>query len=68
MASLILQPEPSHTTDPSRGHLGVKSVLLHIQDDEGLEARLQAGLGLGRASGRALVLPAGHAAEHLCRL
>lgn len=51
MASIILQPEPDQTAATSRGHLGAKSVLLHIQDDEGLEARLQAGLGLVRASG-----------------
>lgn len=51
MASLILQSKQSQTASPSRGPSGVKSVLLHIQDDEGLEARLQAGLGLVRASG-----------------
>ena len=30
---------------------GMKSVLLHVQDDEGLEARLQAALAIARASG-----------------
>ena len=29
----------------------MKSVLLHVQDDEGLEARLQAAMAIVRASG-----------------
>jgi nucleotide-binding universal stress UspA family protein len=51
MTSLMLQPELSPAEAPLHGQAGMKSVLLHIQDDEGLEARLQVALAVVRASG-----------------
>jgi nucleotide-binding universal stress UspA family protein len=51
MTSLMLQPELSHAEAPSIDKAGMKSVLLHVQDDDGLEVRLQAALAIARASG-----------------
>ena len=51
MTSVMLQPELRHAAAPSSGQGGMKSVLLHIQDDDGLEARLQVALAIARASG-----------------
>lgn len=51
MTSVMRQPELSHAAGPSIGQAGMKSVLLHIQDDDGLEARMQAALAIARASG-----------------
>lgn len=51
MTSVMLQPEVSRVTDSASGTAGVKSLLLHIQDDDGLEARLQVALALARAAG-----------------
>ena len=51
MTSVMLQPELRHAAAPSSGQRGMKSVLLHIQDDEGLEVRLQVALAIARASG-----------------
>jgi nucleotide-binding universal stress UspA family protein len=51
MTSLMLQPEMSQSAALVSTRGAVKSLLLHIQDDEGLEARLQAALAIVRASG-----------------
>jgi nucleotide-binding universal stress UspA family protein len=51
MTTLILKPESDHAEAPLRDQSGMKSVLLHVQDDAGLEARLQAALAIARASG-----------------
>lgn len=51
MTSAMLQPEVSQAAAPASREEGVKSVLLHIQDDDGLEARLQVALAIVRASG-----------------
>ncbi len=51
MTSVMIQPESSHAEAPLSSRGGMKSVLLHVQDDEGLEARLQAALAIVRASG-----------------
>jgi nucleotide-binding universal stress UspA family protein len=50
MTSVMLQPEVSHAAAPLSSQGGMKSVLLHVQDDAGLEARLQAALSIVRAS------------------
>jgi nucleotide-binding universal stress UspA family protein len=51
MDSLILQSNTASTADtPSPGG-AIKSVLLHVQDDPGLEARLQTALTIVRAAG-----------------
>lgn len=51
MTSVMFKPELSHAEAPLRSQGGMKSVLLHVQDDEGLEARLQTALAIARASG-----------------
>ena len=55
MTSVMLQPELSQNeatlSASSGGSGGMKSVLLHVQDDEGLAARLQVALAIARASG-----------------
>ena len=51
MISVMLQPELSDAKAPQSGQAGMKSVLLHIQDDEELEGRLQVALAIVRASG-----------------
>jgi nucleotide-binding universal stress UspA family protein len=50
MTSVMFQPELSQTAASRNAPAGVKSLLLHIQDDEGLEARLQVALAIARAS------------------
>ncbi len=50
MTSLMLQPELNHAATSASARAGVKSLLLHVQDDEGLEARLQVALAIVRAS------------------
>ncbi len=50
MTSVMLQPEASPAAANSSAQGQVKSLLLHIQDDEGLEARLQVALAIVRAS------------------
>ena len=50
MTSVMLQPETNHAAASASAQGGVKSLLLHIQDDEGLEARLQVALAIARAS------------------
>lgn len=51
MASIMLQtkPESAGTVADSAGSL--RSVLLHVQEDDGLQARLQTALAIVRASG-----------------
>lgn len=51
MTSVMVQPELSHAEATLSGQGGMKSVLLHVQDDEGLEARLETALAIARASG-----------------
>lgn len=51
MTSVMFQTELSHSEAPQSITGGIKSVLLHIQDDKGLEDRLQAALAIARASG-----------------
>ena len=51
MASVTLQAAPSQAGTASTVQSGMKAVLLHVQDDDGLEAQLQAALDLARASG-----------------
>ena len=51
MTSVMVQPELSHAEATLSGQGGMKSVLLHVQDDEGLEARLETALAIVRASG-----------------
>jgi nucleotide-binding universal stress UspA family protein len=51
MDSLILQAKAERgAADPGHGGM-LKSIMLHVQDDAGLEARLQAALGIARGSG-----------------
>src|SRR5260221_6695183 len=52
MPAVLFKPEAHQAKAASGGlALAMKSILLHVQDDEGLEARLQASLALVRASG-----------------
>lgn len=51
MTSIMLQSKEDQPAVTSRQSEAMKSVLLHIHDDEGLEARLQAALAIVRASG-----------------
>lgn len=50
MTSVMSQPKPSKAQEALNARGGMKSVLLHIQDDEGLEARLQSALAIVRAA------------------
>jgi nucleotide-binding universal stress UspA family protein len=56
MTSVMFKPEADQAAAPQAvapfsGKGEVKSVLLHVQDDAGLDARLQAALAIVRASG-----------------
>lgn len=51
MDSMMLQPKTEQSTKALSDSGMLKSVLLHVQDDSGLEARLQAALALVRVSG-----------------
>jgi nucleotide-binding universal stress UspA family protein len=51
MTSVMFKAEPGQTAEPRSDQAGMKSVLLHVQDDKGLEARLQTALAIVRASG-----------------
>lgn len=51
MDSLMLKPKTELSARPQGGSGLFKSVVLHVQDDPGLEGRLQAALGIVRASG-----------------
>jgi nucleotide-binding universal stress UspA family protein len=50
MTTMMLQSEMSQPAAGSSNQGGMKSLLLHLQDDEGLEARLQTALAIARAS------------------
>lgn len=51
MDSLILQSNTANTADVPSSGSSLISVLLHVQDDPGLEDRLQAALAIARAAG-----------------
>jgi nucleotide-binding universal stress UspA family protein len=51
MTTMTVQPELSQPAASLNKEGGMKSLLLHIQDDEGLEARLQVALALSRSAG-----------------
>lgn len=50
MTSIMLQSKLSHAESLQSDQAGMKSVLLHVHNDDGLEARLQAALAIVRAS------------------
>jgi nucleotide-binding universal stress UspA family protein len=50
MTSVMFQPEVNPAEVAMSGKGEMKSVLLHVQDDKGLEARLQTALAIVRAS------------------
>lgn len=51
MTTIMLQPELSQPAASSNKEGGMKSLLLHVQNDEGLESRLQMALALARSAG-----------------
>ena len=50
MTTMMLQPEFSQPAASANKEGGVKSLLLHVQNDEGLESRLQMALALARSA------------------
>lgn len=51
MPSVMLQSEPRGAAAAQTVQGGIKAVLLHVQEDDGFEGRLQAALDIARASG-----------------
>jgi len=50
-AELVMEQKATATIEPASTSAGIKTILLHIQNDSNLEARLQLALSLARAAG-----------------
>ena len=50
-SELVREESSTRRIEPARTPTGIKTILLHIQNDANLEARLQVALSLARANG-----------------